>query len=89
MDKHYENVLEIHNNFVTKDTRYVPDLDDFILRTELSFTSPTVTTQIQDQESIGKKVLPLEPPVIFHHTEVGFVTARASVSLGLSLSLVY
>ena len=42
--KHYEDVPELHNTMVP---RTVPNLDDFILRTESSFASPTEITQIQ------------------------------------------
>ena len=39
----YEDFPEFHN---TMPPRPVPNLDDFILGTELSLTSPTVVTQI-------------------------------------------
>ena len=43
LDKHYEDVSELHNTIPTK--HHSPD--DFIDRTELSLTSPTETSQIQ------------------------------------------
>ena len=44
LGKHYENVSELHN---TIHSRRPLNHDDFILRTELSLTSPTETSQIQ------------------------------------------
>ena len=48
LGKHYEDVSELYNTMVP---RPVPNLDDFILGTELSLTSPTVITKIRQQET--------------------------------------
>jgi len=69
---HYGDVSEFHNTMVPRPVpRPVPNLDYFIIVSELSLTSPTV-----------------EPPLIWHHTDVRFVTVWACIRVGPSHSLV-